>query len=161
MRRACAWCGKNLGNADDVGPVTHGICGPCAQKVCAEATCPLRTFLDALEAPVLLLDSDGRVGTANAAARRSLGKAPESVDALLAGEVFECIHAFEPGGCGGTSHCNGCALRRAINDTWRTGHGHERVRAVLTRRGDGDFQVVVTTEKVGEAVLLRIDALAG
>lgn len=36
MKTLCAWCGCMISNGPDEGPVSHGICKPCAGIVLAE-----------------------------------------------------------------------------------------------------------------------------
>ena len=84
----------------------------------------------------------------------------EPLHGLRAGAVFECANARLPGGCGRTVHCSGCALRRTVTDTFTTGRSHLRVPAYLRRRrneGAVTVSLLITTEKVGGVVLLRID----
>ena len=84
----------------------------------------------------------------------------EPLRGLRAGDVFECANARLPGGCGRTIHCSGCTLRRTVTDTFTTGRSHVRVPAYLRRRRDEDagaVSLLITTEKVGGVVLLRVD----
>ena len=74
--------------------------------------------------------------------------------------MVECAHATEPGGCGQTVHCKGCALRRSVEHTHATGeplrgvHAYQEIR---TPNGIRTAWFELTTERAGDLVLLRID----
>jgi len=142
MIKLCGWCGESLdGTGDD--PV------------------PLTTFLDALEAPVLLVTEDVEVRKTNTRARELVGKTEDALRGLLGGEVFDCVYAALPEGCGRTVHCSGCTIRRSVGHTFSTGEALERIPATLRRRASDeeprDTEIYVTTRKVEGRVLLRID----
>jgi hypothetical protein len=166
MRRVCAWCGKTLGTVfSDVHSdafITHGICDECAFHLHAQVGMPLRDFLDGLGVPVLLLDSDGNVKTANKAVRQFLKKDLLQIEGYKGGNVFECTHATLPGGCGKTVHCSGCTIRRTVMDTLNSGKSHEKAPASLNREtpdGSQALRLLISTEKVQDVVLLRIDEI--
>jgi PAS domain-containing protein len=166
MKRVCAWCRKNLGTVpSDVhsdAVITHGICHECAFHLRAQVGMPLRDFLDGLGAPVLLVDSNGNIKTANKAVRRFLNKDLPRIEGYKGGNVFECAHATLPEGCGKTVHCSGCTIRRTVMDTLNSGKGHEKVPASLkreTRHGSQYLRLLISTEKVQDVVLLRIDEI--
>jgi hypothetical protein len=168
MIRVCAWCGKTLGTVfsgvHSDALITHGICDECAFHLCAQVGMPFRDFLDGLGlgVPVLLLDSDGNVKTANKAVRQFLKKALPLIEGYKGGNVFECAHATLPGGCGKTVHCSGCTIRRTVMDTLNSGKSHEKVPAYLYREtpdGSQSLRLLISTEKVQDVVLLRIDEI--
>lgn len=160
MREVCTWCGLRLSEPMIRGTaVTHGICATCARKLLNSVTEPLPEFLDRLEAPVALVDGDGVVLTANGQARRLLGKEHSQLAGFRAGEVMECVNSYELEGCGHTIHCNGCAIRNAVETTHRSGQPCIDVPAYLDRRtpeGTARIWYSISTEKVGDKVLLRI-----
>lgn len=126
----------------------------------ADMGTPLQEFLDRLGVPVLLMSEDTRIRSASASAASAVGKGPGSVVGGLPGEVFDCVYARLPGGCGRTVHCSGCALRLTVLDTFQTGRPHKAVPAMLKVEAAGkerDVAFLITTEKVGGRVLLRID----
>jgi hypothetical protein len=164
MKKVCAWCGRPLGDEHDPDGagrwITHGICSDCRDKMLNTLAISLSEFLDMLPEPVLLVDERARVLGANEAARRTVPDSTAVGPDQLLGEVFECVHAQSPGGCGRTIHCSGCAIRRAVTDTYRTGESSLRVPATLTLGPEGEpspVRLLVTTEKVGDRVLLRVD----
>lgn len=169
MKRVCAWCRRPLDDSPDTEAtdrgITHGICETCRDKMLNTMSIPLGRFLDTLPQPVLIVDEDARVLDANESARRATGNGVPFVADRLVGNVFECIHSKEAGGCGRTIHCSGCAIRLAVTRTWRSGEALTRVPATLMIDTDGTpapVQLYISTEKIGDRVLLRVDeAIAG
>ena len=164
MRQVCAWCGKEMGTypADDElrKTITHGICDRCAYHIIAQAGMPLQEYLDGLDTPVLVVNGDGIVEMANAHARAILQKDLSQIVGQKGGDVFECTYARLPQGCGNTIHCTGCTIRRTVMHTHETGQSHTRVLAVLNWENADEKQQIpflISTEKVRDAVLLRID----
>ena len=163
MKRVCAWCKADMGEAEVKGngahPVTHGICAPCAQQFLGEVSGPMRDFLDRLGVPVLVVDDGAVVRAANVHAEVILGQDfPDIVDRRQ-GEVVRCVHAYEPGGCGEQADCSGCTIRRAVLETHATGIGCTSIRAFPSVLSGGESRKLnfeFSTEKIGNTVLLRI-----
>jgi len=164
MKSVCAWCGRPLRDVPSASGdrwITHGICADCRDQVLAEMGVPLHDFLDALPQPVIVVDGDAVVVATNAPAREMAGNGAPDKKPLL-GDVFECVNAKRPEGCGRTVHCSGCTIRRTVEHTFETGEARLRVPATLTAGPDGEepeeVGLWITTEKVGGRVLLRVDA---
>jgi len=168
MRKVCAWCNKNLSspNADlnfENAPVTHGICSDCARTIMSFRAKQLQSFLDQFPDPVFLVTSEGRIVTANSAGFTALKKKPEDVDGKLGGEAFDCRYADLPGGCGKTVHCKSCTIRNTVMDTLQSGKSNKKVPAYPDLHHiTGEFRIrfLITTERVADAVLLRIDDIS-
>ncbi len=170
MRRVCAWCKTDLASTDSDThdpdePITHGVCAPCSVRILSQMGMgtPLQKFLDELGAPILVTVSDVRAFTANKRAREILGKDLDQIEGEKGGDVIECIYSKLPGGCGNTVHCKGCTIRNAATETLATGRSAVRVPAyqdIDTPDGVRPMRFLVSTEKVGEFVLLRIDDVA-
>jgi len=164
MKRQCAWCKKEMGEsplADEMGEheITHGICEDCANNILFQQGASLSLFLNSLTEPVLLLDESGAVQMPNRAAVKHLGLAEDAFANKQPGQIFECQHARFPPGCGKTIHCSGCTIRMAIKKTMETGRGVVRLPATL-HQDSADVRLLISTEKVGAVVLLRIEELA-
>ncbi|MEW6237863.1 MAG: hypothetical protein AB1656_20950 [Candidatus Omnitrophota bacterium] len=161
MKRICAWCGKEMGETGGSdGLITHGICLPCARSMMAGRRQHLSSFLDMIEAPVLLVDDQGIVKTANRMACEALKKDIDVIEDYAPGDVMECINASQPEGCGNTVHCKACAIRKLIMETHATGKSYLRQPAyqdIDTAVGVKRMHYFLSTEKVGEIVFLRID----
>lgn len=164
MRRICAWCQTGLGEveseADSENTITHGICPSCTTRLSSERGEHLQEFLDRLGVPVLLVESDVRVLTANKPARELLGKGLGEIEGRRGGEVIECVHASEPGGCGQTAHCKACTIRKTVLETFETGKSCLHVQAYPDIQFGQEVKTMsleISTEKVADVVLLRID----
>jgi hypothetical protein len=161
MKSVCAWCHRALNDEpENEAPITHGICGRCAEFVTTSRTA-IRKFLNTIDAPVLAIDGEGRAISANGLALLALNKEHDEVADRLGGEVIECQYSYLPEKCGKTVHCTGCQIRGSVNHTRAT--GEPRVRAVayqhiMTPTGVKTFHYLISTEKLdGGTVLLRID----
>jgi len=163
MNVVCAWCGANLDdgrkNRGDER-MSDGLCAACAAGIRSEGGVGLRNYLNLLDEPVVAVDSDAVVKVANDKACSLFGKDAASVIGRKGGDVFECIHAREPEGCGGTVHCSACAIRKTVTDTFFSGKPSIRVPAFLKQGPTGrqsEIALYISTEKVGDVVFLRID----
>jgi hypothetical protein len=146
---------------EEQGIITHGICRDCAYHLFAQIGMPLLEYLDGLNVPVVIVDGDGTVTTANEQARTVLQKDLSEIEGYKGGDVFECSHAKLPEGCGQTIHCSGCTIRKAVTYTSQTGQSCQSVPAVLNRDtvdGVTEARFLISTQKVRDVVLLRIDA---
>ena len=157
----CAMCHQSIpaGTAARRA-VTGGVCEECFHHLEAQSGMALLDFLDGLGVPVLLADGDGVVELANKPLLELLGKEPSQVRGRRGGDVFECAYARLPEGCGRTVHCSGCAIRRAVTETFTTGKSLYGVRAYLNRGAATQLLqlgLVISTEKAWGMVLLRID----
>ena len=161
MKKICAWCEKDLTQTViQQDGITHGICPECALRVFGQqgTSHNLQGFLDSISVPVVAIDGLCRVTAANERLRDMVGNRTLNMIYSPPGEVFECSYAFLPEGCGETIHCSGCAIRRAIFETFETGQLLVRVPAVLHRE-DKEVGLHITTELVGDVVLLRVDSV--
>ncbi len=165
MKKVCCRCGAEMGRvrADifDEAVITHGICDACGEELMFEELgVPLREFLDTLDAPVLVLDADAEVHTANRQACSLLKKTLGEVEGRRGGEVIECKYSRTPGGCGEDIHCKSCTIRKTVLKTHETGKSFERVPAYPDICFGNEIKPVrfeISTEKVGGLVLLRVD----
>jgi PAS domain-containing protein len=165
MKKVCAWCGRAMGETggfagrEDV--VSHGICPACAEAVFPELGVDLGVFLDRFNLPILVVDAEGMVRSANVAARAMLHKDEQAITQRPGGEVFECVHSRLAEGCGHTVHCSGCTINQAIRHTAASGQP-VRKRPARVTEGDGTQKVyVISTERKGEVVLLQVDEVRG
>lgn len=158
--RTCAWCGRAIGSPRLVTALpTHGICPECYATLTSELPVSLKDLLDEIPFPVMAMDGDAHVSMTNARALALLGSTESETRGQLGGEVFRCVHANEPGGCGGTIHCSGCTVRRCVMHTFRTGECQVLVPASLKRSGrdvEQEISLLITTVKRGEIVLLMV-----
>jgi hypothetical protein len=163
MRRQCTWCNGIV--AESLSPdrrrIADSVCGDCSENFVFQMGVPLQTFLDSLPAPIFVVDGDVVVQAANKRGYAVLKKNAAQVLKQLGGVVFECAYARLPEGCGRTVHCSGCAIRRSVYHTMETGKSLIRVPAVLNygeASAPEKIAMHISTEKMGNIVLLRVDA---
>jgi hypothetical protein len=167
MKKICAWCKSELMAEDPNAPhpeqaVSHGMCRACAERMFSSFSEPLSDFLDRLDVPILLIEPEPRVCTANKSARTLLRKDLGQIEGRRGGEVIDCTYASTPEGCGNHQHCLSCTIRNTVIETFATGQPHSRVPAYPDIEILDDvkkFSMIISTEKVGNFVLLRIDEL--
>ena len=154
----CAWCNRLL--SDDVdAPVSHGICPDCsvdAQFVRER----LDEALNRLSGPVMAVDGEGCVLGSNSLAAALVRSDAASMRGRLPGDVISCVYAELTGGCGRTTHCTGCTIRRSFEHTAKTGEPvRDEPAFSYTRTPQGPTwkRFVVSTERVGPLVLVRIE----
>jgi hypothetical protein len=165
MKVICAWCHQELvpdpRHAGVEGTeVSHGVCQPCADYFLSGKRPTLGEFLERLTAPVLVVDSEGEIVLANQHALDILEKDLDSVQGYKGGDAMECAYARLPGGCGQTVHCKACTIRNNVMKTFNTGQSLRCVPAYLNRWVGNDkvrIELLISTEKVDDTVLLRID----
>lgn len=76
----------------------------------------LRQVVDALPAPLFVVDSDLRILDQNAAAVEFCGKRDVAEHTRLCGDILRCAHAAQSGKmCGTTPFCPECVLRASVN----------------------------------------------
>ncbi|MEW6237864.1 MAG: hypothetical protein AB1656_20955 [Candidatus Omnitrophota bacterium] len=161
MIRICAWCGKEMGEAEGSEEIiTHGICASCVQNIAFSKKRSLRAYLNKFEFPILLVDDNVVVKIANNLARKALGKDLREIEGYFGGEAIECVYASQPGGCGKTVHCKACTIRLVVNETYATGKsilGRPAYQDIMMPEGVKQIALSLSTEKVGEFVILRIN----
>lgn len=164
MALHCSWCNNEV-SPEETGRsmdrrISLPLCPSCSELMVFQMGVPLQTFIDRLPAPIFVVDNNGTVEAANSLGYRFLNKKPQDVVKKLQGVVFECAYSRLPEGCGGTIHCSGCAIRRSVHETYETGESRIEVPATLKYDGPDDprdVEMLISTEKMGEVVLLRID----
>ncbi|MGD8797154.1 MAG: hypothetical protein PVJ44_01480 [Desulfobacterales bacterium] len=166
MKRICSWCSKEMGRVDSQdgseNVITHGICGSCRDNVLFQMGVDLGVFLDSLKLPIVVVNRKGKIVTGNNQARQLFGKKLTEIEGYKGGEVFECSHARLPEGCGSTTHCSGCTIRRTVMETHGTGRSFLRVPATLNRyypENSKNVRLLISTERLADLVLLRIDEM--
>ena len=168
MRKVCAWC-KNEIDPDSSSlvsidvPISHGLCPDCVPKFFTFMGKPMRNFLDEFAGPVFLVDSTNKIITANSNGLALMDRPPDEIEEKKIGDVFECPHASMSEGCGNSTHCKTCTIRSAIIETSQTGQARLQVPAFADLHSFSKIKkskFAISTEKVGDAVLLRIDDIA-
>lgn len=114
----------------------------------------LQTIFDAANVGMLLLDEHGAVNRVNDTVSKWLGKDLVASLGAQPGAVVGCVHALtDSAGCGHTSHCAACPIRRAFESVLRTGqpvHGIETESVLLL----GDKQVHLWLDVSADPLLI-------
>lgn len=155
----CRYCKKRVRTMpSEFDAVSQGVCERCLPLLVRELGRPLSEFLDGLGPPVLVVQDNARVISANAAARKMLTKEQLEICGKMAGEVIGCRHAREPGGCGQTIHCQSCTIRKTVAETLAAGEPCRRTAFADIGLISGDRMVrfLIETEKVNSFVRLTI-----
>jgi hypothetical protein len=162
IRLICAACQKVLveGPADGSDArVSHGLCEGCYYHFAARYGIPVEEYIESIKVPTVVVSPDGVVSGANKLAYDMLGKIPWQVQGYRCGDVFECVHAREPGGCGHTIHCSGCTIRRTVMHTAETGQAQIDVPAIINdkeRHNNGPKRLLISTKMKNGVVFLSI-----
>lgn len=168
MKLGCSWCSHDV-DAEDSEPsyqgIMRGLCKSCGDRLNSLTSEQFQSYLDGLEAPVLAIELyAGRymiTRAVNRCACARLNKEPQEMVQHLCGNVIECAYARLPAGCGGTTHCADCGVKRSVAGTHETGALASTVWVRPAREvPDQNGVLVITTVKAGHLVLLRMDESA-
>lgn len=103
------------------------------ERVLRETRLELEAIFENAPEMMILMDGERRVRKVNHAAADFTGHPAEDLTGLRTGEAIRCLHALEnPKGCGFGSHCETCAIRRTVQDTYGTGKVYYGVEAALS-----------------------------
>jgi hypothetical protein len=164
----CAWCQGEL-QGDETGEnrpheITHRICARCRERVRAQSVGDsLRRDLDRLKFPVLVVDHDAVIRVVNSQAQALLFQEGRGVEGELVGDAIGCLYSYWPGGCGKTTRCPTCKIRGSVTATFATGKCMRHVLCYQEIRQPGGIErrrLLISSEKVNDVVLLRIDSVA-
>ena len=155
---SCGACGNAMNAGETARPISAGICDSCFAALSSGEQAKCREILQAIEAPILLMQPDPRqVFTANGRALALFGRTLNETEGRRGGEVFACVHSFTQDGCGRDIHCEDCKIKAAIVSAF-TGELGSAVSTLTIRRDrDAPYTLAVTTEQAGNRALVRID----
>ena len=159
MKVICSYCRKEMGEKEplDDHRISHGMCQECHDHYQKQISgLSLDKFLDRFEAPVLIVDENGRIVAANKMVGTMTGKSQREIFGLLGGEVMECAYARLPEGCGGTVHCVACTIRNTVMAAMERGEPQMHVPVKL-RQEDIEIAMIISTEKIGSLVRIIIE----
>ena len=129
---------------------------PCGKDILRNAE---KYGIGGLNLPVLVIDHNIRVQAANEPACRLLSKNHFQIQGHAPGEVIQCVHAEEPGGCGQTVHCLSCVLRQTVTHTMIIGKECRNVMADSDTPLPGAgrrIHYLISTEMLNNFVCLTI-----
>jgi PAS domain-containing protein len=140
--------------------ITHGICEECLNEASIKSPRKLRELLERLNAPVVITDQNAMIVAVNDEAASIIGRPTTEIEGFLCGDVIGCVNPTTEKECGETEECDDCDLRNLIENTYKTGETKNDVRAFATVLEFGVRRKVyflISAEKLGDVVLLRID----
>jgi hypothetical protein len=154
----CGACGNAINAAGTARPISAGICDSCFAALSSGQQGKCREILQAIEAPILLMQPDPRqVFTANGRALALFGKTLAEAEGHRGGEVFACVHSFTPDGCGRDSHCEDCRIKAAIVSAFTGELSSAEATLTIRRDRDAPYTLAVSTEQACNYALVRID----
>jgi PAS domain S-box-containing protein len=99
----------------------------------------LAAIIESVPFVMMAVDRERRIRKINHSGAEFVGRSPEEMLGLRAGEALRCIHALDdPQGCGFGPACQDCVVRRTVLDTIETGQGHCGVEVTMTFNRQGD-----------------------
>lgn len=159
MKVICSYCRKTIGKIEPFNDytVSHGMCKECYNYYKDQIKgLSLDKFLDRFDAPLLIVDKDGRIVAANKMIENIISGSHRDVFGLLGGEVMECVYARLPEGCGETVHCLACSIRNAVMAAMESGEPQMHVPVTLSQENK-EIEMVISTEKIGSFVRIIIE----
>lgn len=163
MRIVCSYCRREMGEKEplDDDMLSHGMCAGCEHYSAKQwAGLRLGEYLDGIDLPAIAVDQDIRVVAANQRMAEILGKNDREQFGLLGGEAMECQFARLPEGCGKTTHCQTCTIRRTVMDAIDTGQPQLRVPAYLNQI-ERRIKMVISAYKHDRFVRIVIEEIDG
>lgn len=126
-----------------------------------------RQFLDAIPSYVFLMDRDMVIHDYNAASAALFNSERETVLSERGGDALHCVHSAEhPAGCGHSSQCQSCLVRRAVMAAYDTSAPVRQEARMELRAGTGTkaLHCVLTASPITlgsrKLVLLVIDDIS-
>jgi len=99
-------------------------------------------YLETFDVPVIIINFHHKILAANLRAQAMLGKPLEILLGMRNGDALDCRHAKLPEGCGGTSHCPECTVRKLILRTIELGiSSHNETVFVKTNTSMKEFLI--------------------
>ncbi|MEW6599661.1 MAG: hypothetical protein AB1499_01690 [Nitrospirota bacterium] len=162
MSVACIYCSGSIKYRNNENRfITHDICSQCIDIIFNQQDDLVISFLDNIEAPILLMQPDPRqVRTANKKACELFNKDLSQIERHRGGQVFDCIHSFTEAGCGIDLNCEECKIRNSVVETFTSGKSFNGVSTVLDIKKNNlirPYNLQIATEKVRDLALMRID----
>jgi CheY-like chemotaxis protein len=109
-----------------------------AENAIKEQEQELATIFENAPFIMLLLDGERMVSRVNGLACSFTGSSITGMIGRRGGEALRCLYALNsPEGCGYGQHCQKCAVRITVMDTYETGQSHHQVEASLPFRIKG------------------------
>ena len=152
-RTVCFHCRRSLKQEDEIRLLTRA-CEQCFVTLLSSRDEKASVYLESLEMPAALLAKDHTVIVSNSQFQDMASQ--RDVAGLRLGDVLECMYSPLLGRCEETVACLLCSFRRSVEHTWLTGEGLRQVPLSLPHKEEARKTYAITTERVGDAVLLLV-----
>ncbi len=157
----CMWCKTKYEYRYDDMRISYGLCEDCVCSNDFHMGMQLTEYLESLTQPVIAVNQDAVLLYANKKALQFIDKVNSDIAGQLCGHAFDCINTHNTNSCGKTSHCQDCKFIKMVKDTYT--QNKMLIDTVVTmskRHADiyDKYNMMLSTEKAGDVVLLRIDA---
>jgi hypothetical protein len=149
-QNVCYNCLQSLDETDDFR-IRTGACDTCFRLLASSPEDKLVDYLESLGVPAAVLSQDLTVLLANTRFRKTLG---HDGIGLRGGEALDCMYSEMLGRCGETVACILCSLKRAVEQTLRSGEGMRDVPMSFPHKEEVRRTLAITTERVGSSVLV-------
>jgi hypothetical protein len=150
----CVRCTRQLEEEDSLYRLTR-TCERCFTTVLSSRGVVVSGYLESLRMPAALVARDQRILFSNGRFRK-LAAGREVVGRTI-GDALECIYSPLLGRCGEAVVCLLCRLKSSVENTWLTREGLRGVPFSFPHKEEGRRRFSITTEIVGDAVLLLMD----
>ena len=147
----CFACRRSLEQEDELHFLAKA-CDKCFTTVLSSRDEKLSAYLESLEIPAELVSQDQTILESNTPFQSIASN--RVVVGLRLGEALDCMYAPMLGLCGETVPCLLCKLKRSVEHTWLTGEGLREVPLSFPHKVNAPRTFSISTEKVGDAVLL-------
>ena len=152
----CIRCKQILNEVDSLGTLTR-TCENCFRVLVSADDSRWPDYLELLDVPAAILHPDHTILLSNSRFQKMTSS---SFGGVRIGERLECLYTRNLGRCGETIACQLCWLKRSVDHTWDTGEGLREVRVAYPHKTAVRKALTVSTEKIGNAVLLIIGTVS-
>lgn len=102
--------------------------------------------MNAIPVPVFVLDADLRIVDHNEAGAELLLPHKPLVMRQRGGDIWHCLHASSPDGCGHAEFCKDCVIRQCVGEASRGQQVHRRrTRMEFVRQGEVKQALLLVT----------------
>jgi len=149
MRHKCPLCGEiKIARGSRSA---HDIC-----EACSRALLKLSAYLESMDSAVAIVSHDLTVISSNDQFRKFLDDHGRGPVGMKIGEVLDCKYGTLRHRCGKTAACQQCDFKRIIELSRLTGEKLTVISTIFRHPSGARTTFKVSTEKAGEAVLVRL-----
>lgn len=155
--KKCKFCGEDLESQYH----RRGFCDECYSLLLEDSEKFKTEVLDKIDLPVLVIESkDTTIRTANEALLSFVEKSFDEVAGFLGGDVINCMHAKEDGGCGGTIFCLDCPIRNFVTYAIESKENQNHKLVIQTIKKNNNIikiELEISTKLRNDVVFLQIE----